>query len=360
MSERRNVYLLSLTSFLNDLSSETILSILPFFLKSFGATFYGIGLIGGLIDGLGNIAKVFSGYVSDFFGKRKPLVFFGYFISQVSKLCLSFSSSTLFAGAFISIDRLGKGTRTAPRDALISESKWKSGTAFGFHRAMDTFGAVIGSLIALILVFHGIKFSGAIVYAALIGFLAIIPIIFVKETGKIKKPVLGFKMKKYVAFAAFLGFCNVSYMFFMLKAAKLSIELAIALYLLFNVIYALTSYPFGILADKIGKAKVLSLAYIMLSISAILMTRVNLIAFILAFSFYGLFMAVAEAQQRALASDLSISKGFGIGAFHFTYGTSTILCNILAGAMASFSINYVFVYLSIVAIFASLLLEKNF
>ncbi len=356
LKERRNVYLLGITSFLNDLSSEIILPILPFFLRSFGATFYGIGFVGGLIDGFGNIAKVFSGYISDLFGKRKALVFSGYLLSQFSKLFLSFTSSTLFASLFIALDRLGKGIRTSPRDALISESKWKSGSAFGFHRAMDTFGAAIGSFFALLLIIYGFEYGRAIIFAALIGFFSIVPIFFVREITKaVRRPRLNFRIKRYISIAIFLGFCNISYMFFLLKASKLGVDVAIALYLLFNVVYALASYPFGILADKFGKAKILSLAYLLFGISAFIMLRDNLIAFLAAFILYALFMAVAEAQQRALASDLSISKGFGIGAYHFAYGTSTIFANVLAGFIAEFSINYVFIYISATSFLASLI-----
>jgi len=351
--QKRNVYLLGITSFLNDLSSEIILPILPFFLKSFGAPYLGIGFVGGIIEGFSSVAKVISGYFSDLFGKRKPIVFLGYLISQISKALLAHSSSTISASFFVALDRFGKGIRTSPRDALISESKWDSGKAFGLHRSLDTLGATLGSFIALLLITYGFGYSKAIIFAAIIGFLSVIPIVFVKETGRATKPVLDIGIRKYTAFAIFLGFCNVSYMFFLLKASYFGVEFAIALYLLYNVVYALTSYPFGILSDKFGKTKILSLAYALLSISSLFMLRNSLEFFVAAFILYGLFMAISDAQQRAFASELSVSKGFGIGAFQFSYGISTIIGNTLVGFIADISPNYVFVYLALVSLIAS-------
>ena len=353
--QKRNVYLLGITSFLNDLSSEIILPILPFFLKSFGAPYLGIGLVGGLIEGFSSVAKVFSGYLSDLFGKRKPIVFFGYLISQISKVFLAHSSSTFSAGFFVALDRFGKGIRTSPRDALISESKWESGKAFGLHRSLDTLGATIGSFIALLLIFYGFKYNKAIIFAAIIGFFSIIPIIFVKETGKSVKPTLDLKIKKYIAFALFFGFCNISYMFFLLKASDFGVEFAVALYLLFNSVYAFASYPFGVLSDRFGKTKLLSLAYAFLSISALFMIQNSLEFFVVAFILYGLFVAISDAQQRAFASELSISKGFGIGAFQFSYGISTIFGNTLMGFIAELSVDYVFMYLTLVSLIAAVI-----
>ena len=351
----RNVFLLGFVSFLNDMSSEIILPILPFFLRGFGAGYAGIGAVGGIIDGFGNLVKVFSGYLSDRIGNRKMMVFSGYLLSSISKLILSFSGSTASAGALVTLDRIGKGLRTSPRDALLAESGMKSGKAFGFHRMMDTLGAVMGTSLSLLLVYLGFEYGNAIFIAAAIGFFAVVPLIFVRETGyPVKKPEITFRLKKFSLFSFFVGFANISYMFFLLKAGDLGVQTAVGMYLVFNIIYALFSYPFGILADKIGKTKSLSLGYLIFTVSSILMYYGETFYYLLmGFVFYGLFMSVVEAQQRAFASDLSISYGFGIGTYHFIFGISTIAGNIIAGMIADISLSLVFAYSAVMSLIIS-------
>ncbi len=353
----RNVFLLGVVSFLNDMSSEIILPILPFFLKGFGAGYAGIGIVGGLIDGFGNLVKVFSGYISDRIGNRKHMVFSGYLISQVSKLALSFSNSTAIAGLFVTLDRVGKGIRTSPRDALLAESGMKSGKAFGFHRMMDTLGAVLGTSFSLLLVYLGFQYGRAILIAAAIGFIAVIPLVFVKETAHpVKKPEITFRLKKFTLFSFFVGLSNISYMFFLLKAETLGVQTAIGFYLIFNVVYALFSYPFGILAEKIGKPRSLSLGYLFMTLSSLSMFYgQSFYMLMLGFIMYGLFMSVVEAQQRAFASDLSISYGFGIGTYHFVFGISTIIGNIIAGLIADVSLGLVFAYSALMSFIIALL-----
>ncbi len=342
----RNVFLLGIVSFLNDMSSEIILPILPFFLRGFGAGYTGIGVVGGIIDGFGNLVKVLSGYLSDRFGNRKHMVFSGYLISQVSKLALSISSSTATAGLFVALDRVGKGIRTSPRDALLAESGMRSGKAFGFHRMMDTLGAVLGTSLALLLVYLGFDYGNAILLAALIGFFAVVPLIFVRETAHpVKKPEISLRLRRFAVFSFFVGLANLSYMFFLLRAGSLGIPTAIGMYLAFNVVYAIFSYPFGVIAERVGKTRSLSLGYLFMAAASVLMFIGGSAYILLAgFVFYGLYMSVVEAQQRALASDLSTSYGFGIGTYHFIFGISTIIGNTIAGAIADISLNLVFAY----------------
>ncbi len=347
----KNVFLLGFVSFLNDMSSEIILPILPFFLRGFGAGYAGIGVVGGIIDGFGNLVKVFSGYISDRVGNRKMMVFSGYLLSSFSKLVLSFSGSTASAGALVTLDRVGKGLRTSPRDALLAESGIKSGRAFGFHRMMDTLGAVMGTSLSLLLVYLGFEYGNAILIAAAIGFFAVVPLIFVRETGQpVEKPEITFRLKKFSAFSFFVGLANVSYMFFLLRAENLGVQIAIGMYLVFNIVYALFSYPFGVLADRIGKTRSLSVGYLFLTASSMAMYLGETFYYLLAgFVLYGLFMSVVEAQQRAFASDLSISYGFGIGTYHFIFGISTIAGNVIAGLIADVSLNLVFAYSAIMS-----------
>ncbi|WP_456478904.1 MFS transporter [Geoglobus ahangari] len=353
----RNVFLLGIVSFLNDMSSEIILPILPFFLRGFGAGYTGIGIVGGILDGFGNLVKVVSGYISDRVGNRKHIVFSGYLLSQISKLALSFSNSTALAGLFVTLDRVGKGIRTSPRDALLAESGMKSGKAFGFHRMMDTLGAVLGTSLALYLVYSGVNYSSAILFAAVIGFFAVVPLVFVRETAvPVKRPEVSFRLKKFAVFSFFVGLANISYMFFMLRAESLGVEEAIGLYLLFNVVYALCSYPFGVFAERVGKTRSLSLGYLFMTAASLSMFAGESLPLLLAgFLLYGLYMSVVEAQQRALASDLSVSYGFGMGTYHFVFGVSTIVGNTIAGMIADISLNLVFAYSAILSFTAAVL-----
>ncbi len=348
----RNVLLLGIVSFLNDMSSEIILPILPFFLRSFGAGYTGIGVVGGIIDGFGNLVKVLSGYLSDRIGNRKHMVFSGYLISQMSKLALSLSSSTAMAGLFVALDRVGKGIRTSPRDALLAESGMRSGKAFGLHRMMDTLGAVLGTSLALLLMYLGFNYGNAILLAALIGFFAVVPLIFVRETAHpVKNPEISLRLRRFAVFSFFVGLANLSYMFFLLRAGSLGIPTAIGMYLAFNVVYAIFSYPFGVIAERIGKTRSLSLGYLFMVAASVLMFIGGSAYILLAgFVFYGLYMSVVEAQQRALASDLSVSYGFGIGTYHFIFGISTIIGNTIAGAIADISLNLVFAYSATVSL----------
>ncbi|WP_156786061.1 MFS transporter [Archaeoglobus veneficus] len=348
----RNVKLLSLVSFLNDLSSEIILPVLPFFLLSLNASPLGIGIVAGIMDGMSNIMKAVSGYFSDIRGRRKPLVFVGYGLSQISKLGLAFSPSVAHASLLTAFDRLGKGIRTSPRDALIAESYAKRGKAFGFHRAMDTFGAVIGSAIAALLYFRFSDYRSVILIAALIGFAALVPLGLVKETGKaVKKVKLGLRMRRFVLLSTIFGAASISYMFFLIAASSEGVMTALLLYLLYNVVYASVSYPAGTISDMVGKNRIASFGYLFLSFACLsMLTGSAIVAFIL----FGLFMAFSDAVQRSIAAELSKSMGFGLGAFHFVFGTSALFANIFYGFLLGYGFEYVFGLAALLAMLSSI------
>ena len=163
-----NILLLGAVSFLNDLSSEMIMPILPMFIESLGGSSLIIGLIGGLRDSISSILKVFAGYWSDKSGKRKIFVISGYLTSSLFKFLLVISNTWHYVLAFASLERVGKGLRTAPRDAIIADSMPNNrGKGFGIHRALDTSGAVFGSITALILFwFLGFNFKTIILIAS--------------------------------------------------------------------------------------------------------------------------------------------------------------------------------------------------
>ncbi len=183
---RSNVLLLGLVNFLNDLSSEMIMPILPMFIKALGGGGLIVGLIGGLRDGISSVLKILSGYWSDKTGKRKIFVSSGYMTSSVFKLLLAFSKSWQHILIFSTLERVGKGLRSVPRDAIITESMPKErGKGFGIHRALDTSGAILGSIVVFLLYWlWAFDFRTIILIATILAFLSLIPLYFVKEKRK--------------------------------------------------------------------------------------------------------------------------------------------------------------------------------
>jgi sugar phosphate permease len=175
-----------MVSLLNDASSEIIQPILPLFLASLGAGGLAIGLIGGLSEGLPSLIKVLSGWWSDQLRRRKPLVAAGYAISAAGKLLMAFSSTWQQVFVLKTLERSGKGIRSAPRDAIIAESapRDRRGRGFGVHRALDSLGAVIGSILAFLLWQGGLDFKSIFLGAGLLAFVALIPLVPVKESSR--------------------------------------------------------------------------------------------------------------------------------------------------------------------------------
>jgi hypothetical protein len=226
----RNVIILSIVSFLNDLSSEMIMPILPMFLESLGATGQIVGLVGGIRDGISGLLKVLCGYWSDKTGKRKIFVYAGYGISSLFKLFLGLSKTAGAAVVFSSIERVGKGLRTAARDAIIAESVKQSqrGKSFGIHRGMDSAGAVLGAAVAFIfLQFTGLGFNTVIIISAVIGLASLVPLRFVTEPEesknnaklKLSLSILPGPLKLFIFVAAIFALGNFSYMFFCVAGA---------------------------------------------------------------------------------------------------------------------------------------------
>ncbi|MFX1519162.1 MAG: MFS transporter [Promethearchaeota archaeon] len=349
-----NVLLLSIVSFLTDTSSEMIFPILPLFIVALGGTGIVLGLIGGIGDSVSSILKVFSGYISDKIGKRRVLVYAGYQTSAISKLF--FALATLWQHLLIlsPIERLGKGIRTAPRDALIAESVVERGKGFGIHRAFDTAGAILGSTLALIFVlFFSFGFRTIFLIAGSVAFLALVPIIFLREKAKPTTKSINLKiglkelprpLKFFIIIATIFAVGNFSYFFFILRAqqffsAELSIVGPLALYIVFNVIYAGLSIPSGILSDKVGRKKVLIAGYTLFAFVCIGFTQLYSFAYlILLFVLYGFVFALVDANQRAFVSDLAYEdlKGTALGTFHTAIGLAVLPGSIIAGFLWDF------------------------
>src|SRR3989344_7619020 len=185
----RNIILLGLTSLFSDFSSEIVLPLLPIFIETLGGTGLAIGLVSGVGDAVASIFKIISGYYSDRTKKHKRFVFIGYAFSSLAKFFYPLANTWQHVLSVRSIERIGKGFRDAPRDAIVSESldPTKRGEGFGIQRAMDSLGAILGSLTVLILIWKfDLGLSNIFLIAALIGTFSLIPIIFVKEPESLR------------------------------------------------------------------------------------------------------------------------------------------------------------------------------
>ncbi len=326
----KNVFLLGLTSLFTDISSEMIYPILGLYLATLNTPFTIIGIIEGIAESVANLLKVFSGGISDKFKRRKPFVIFGYSSSTLGKVLLFLSSLWPLVLIARIVDRFGKGIRTAPRDALISEStdEDKKGKIFGIHRAMDTFGAMLGVVIVYFIFLYSksdIPFKKVFFWSIIPAALSVIFLFFVKEHGgkkiNIKKLNVNFsqfkhipkKAKTYILISVLFALGNSSNQFLILRAKNLGVEYlnVILLYLLYNLSYTLISYPAGVLSDKIGKKTVITTGFFIYMLVYLFFALINEntknFLWIL-FATYGIYIGLVEGQEKAFLSEISIQE----------------------------------------------------
>jgi len=347
-----NIILLGLVSLLTDISSEMVYPLLPLFLTTkLGASPAVVGLIEGIAESTASLLKVFSGYFSDKMNKRKPLAILGYGGSTIGKLFLYLASSWWWVLLGRIIDRFGKGIRTAPRDALIAESAdaGKLGHAFGLHRAMDTLGAAIGVLMAYYF-FINYKGEYSIIFllSLIPAFLGVLILFLVKEK---KEKLIGKKnslslswsqldgrLRAFLIITFIFTLGNSSNQFLLLRASNLGFDAAsvILLYLLYNVVYGVFSYPAGRLSDRIGRKKLLVLGYLFYGIVYFAFGFVKNMNYLwLLFGIYGLYIAFTEGVEKALVSEIAPPhlKATMIGLHATLVGIGLFPASFLAGLL---------------------------
>jgi MFS family permease len=347
----RNVIILSIVSFLNDLSSEMIMPILPMFLEALGATGEIIGLVGGLRDSLSSILKVVCGYWSDKTGKRKVFVYFGYGVSTFFKLLLALSKTWPVAVVFASLERIGKGLRTAARDAIIADSvASRRGKGFGIHRGLDTTGAILGSAVSFLLLwFVGFRLSMIILIAGVIGLASLPPLRFVREPELQKqnaKLKIGFSLlpkplRLFILVSGVFALSNFSYMFFVMRSqhlftGKLTEAAPILLYVLFNISYSALAVPLGSLSDKIGRQPIIIFGFSMFAVVSFGFAYFDSLAsYVILFALYGVVFAAVDGTERAFVSDLAGAnlKATALGTYHTVIGLAAFPASFVAGAL---------------------------
>lgn len=350
------VLLLGLTSLLADVSGELLFAVLPFFVVSTGGGALAVGLAGGIGDAVAHLGKVVSGYLSDSLGKRTPLVMAGYGMSALAKVALAFAAAWPVAVGLRALERVGKGIRTAPRDALLAESApaAERGRAFGFHRAMDSAGAVLGSGLALLLVLlWRMPYDRIVLLSGFIGVLTLVPLLFVREVAR-ARVTSGLRVRlrglppgflRYMAVAALFGLGNVTVLLFMLRASPAfpegwRVAGPILLYILFNATSALVAFPMGILADRVGRPRVLALGFLLFSLTALAFAFAETPGpLTVLFVGLGVAVGVIDGTERALAADFAgpAERGTALGVYAMVTGVASVGAGFAAGLLWDFA-----------------------
>jgi Arabinose efflux permease len=324
----RNVFVLGLVSFFTDISSEMLYPVIPIFLTAtLGATPAIVGLIEGLAESTASILKLFSGWLSDRLGIRRPLVLAGYGLAAATRPLRAMAHAWPVVLSARVLDRFGKGVRTAPRDALIADSTDPAfrGRAFGFHRSMDQLGAVIGPLLALPLLawFHQ-DFRALFLVAFVPAAVSTGLVLLAKETRQLpRKSAIPFHMewggmtpefRRLVLTLGLFAITNSSDAFLILRARQLgaSTVTVVLMYALYNFLSVLSAWPAGELSDRIDRRTVLIAGLAIFAVAYFgfaLAPSKNWIWFF--FALYGVYAGFTEGVARALVIDLSAAEKRG-------------------------------------------------
>jgi MFS family permease len=378
----RNVFWAGVSSFFMDVSSEMVYSLVPIFLSSvLNVNKAVIGVIEGIAESTASTLKMVAGWLSDKLGKRKPLMLFGYSVSTLSRPLLALASGWGMVLGSRFVDRFGKGVRTAPRDAIVADSceKKELGRSFGFHRAMDQFGAVLGPGIAALVLFWRPGGYRTVFWISLVpGALCVLVIaLFIKERrrtatteaasggsgeagapgavetpGAANRPCVAAVDAKptgrgrrlrgpllaYLLVTGVFALGNSSDAFLILRASDLSVATPLipVLYLVFNFVYAGLSIPAGLLADRIGRRVLALIGFTVFAGAYAWMALAKSQAAVWGiFAVYGVYMGIADGNGRALLAEFSSGgrHGTAFGAYHMVVGLGALPASIIAGQL---------------------------
>ncbi|HMK04324.1 MAG TPA: MFS transporter [Ferruginibacter sp.] len=350
----KTIWILSLVSLFTDMASEMLYPVMPLFLKHIGYTAIFIGVLEGIAEAVAGLSKGYFGKLSDTSGKRLPFVQLGYALSAVSKPMLAIFIYPWWIFLSRTIDRLGKGIRTGARDAMLSDESTKEtkGRIFGFHRSMDTFGAVLGPAIALAwLYFYPNDYTTLFLIAFLPGLLAIAATLLIKEK---KKPASSNDQRSTVNFLAFASYWKTSpqqykklvtglllfalfnssdvFLLLRMKESGLNDTAVIGIYIFYNLAFALLAYPIGILADKLGLKKIFMAGLFVFTLVYVgFAFNDNIYIFLFLFLLYGLYAAATEGISKAWISNI-VDKSETATAIG-TYSGFQSICSLIASSL---------------------------
>jgi|YNPNPStandDraft_1061719.scaffolds.fasta_scaffold31093_2 MFS family permease len=355
----RNVWVLAAASFLTDISTEMIVNLLPLFLANVLGVRTGlIGLIEGIAETTASLLKVFSGWFSDLLGRRKWLTVLGYGVSTISKPFLYFAASWGWVLGVRFADRLGKGIRTGPRDALVADStdEHHRGLAFGLHRAGDTAGAMVGLLVALAVVWAAQAGSMTLERSTFqrIVLISIIPAVLavltlavgvrdVPAREKREAPRLtlrGFdaRFRRFLVVVVLFTLGNSADAFLILRAQErgLSVPGVLGMLATFNLIYALVSGPAGALSDRVGRRRLIIGGWLVYGLLYLGFAAVNAGWQVwMLYALYGIYYGAAEGTARAFVADIvpSEKRGTAYGVYNAAIGIAALPASLIAGLL---------------------------
>lgn len=371
---KKNVFFTGLTSFFTDTSSKMVYSVMPLFLLSIGASKTTISLIEGIAESTASLLKAVSGYWSDKIGKNKPFMIIGYGITAIVTPLYALARIPIQILFFRFLERIGKGLRAAPRDSLISASvkKNEAGRTFGFQKAMDNSGAIVGPFLAfLLLSFFPLNYTNIFLLATIPAILGVLTIvIFIKEVKSEKKETtnkISLKQlpKKFyffliIIFVFTLG--NSSDALLIVKTSETGIDKSYIpfVYMIFNTVSVILSIPIGKLSDRMGREKLIILGFLVYAIVYFFFGKFNSInIFIFLFMLYGFYSALTDGTQKAMISDIVSKdlKGTGFGIYHAVLGITLLPASLIAGLLYDkVNSNAPFYFGSIMALIATVLM----
>jgi MFS family permease len=331
--------------------------VMPMYLKSIGFTIAGIGILEGFVEAFAGFSKGYFGQLSDRTGRRVPFIRTGYALSALAKPLMAVWTFPAWIFGFRTMERLGKGIRTSARDAYLSDQTIpeNKGRVFGFHRAMDSVGAAIGPAIALVvLYFLPEKYRLLFILSVLPGLAAVLLTFLIKEKRNIS--TLGLKSRtSFFSFAKYWKRAEPEYKYLVagllaftlfnssdaflllgLKNKGFSDSAVIGFYILFNVIYALTSYPMGRLSDRLGQRKVIFTGLFLFSASYCLFGLVSATgALVIVFILYGLYYSSMEGISKALITNIAKKEetATALGFFNGFSSVATLLASTISGLL---------------------------